>query len=81
MQDRCMEYIKSEGPHPKARPSYIGRPSGARVAPQRCPILRKDGGFLRLGAVYVFDPSASFFPYLSFWSRLFPIQPALMKVY
>ena len=26
----------------KMRPSYFGHPSGARVAPQRCPILRKD---------------------------------------
>jgi len=24
------------------RPSYFGHPTGARVAPQRCPILRKD---------------------------------------
>ena len=37
-----MRSVKVERPHLSARPSYFGHPTGARVAPQRCPILRKD---------------------------------------
>nr|CBX30560.1 unknown protein [uncultured Desulfobacterium sp.]CBX30761.1 unknown protein [uncultured Desulfobacterium sp.] len=33
--------IKAKG-RTKMRPPYFGHPFGARVAPQRCPILRKD---------------------------------------
>ncbi len=33
---------KKQEAAPKMRPPYFGLSSGAQVAPQRCPILRKD---------------------------------------
>jgi hypothetical protein len=45
-----MKSVKVERPHLSVRPSYIGHSTGARVAPQRCPILRKDKHKLYINA-------------------------------